>query len=90
MKFKLFLYLIVLVVLLPTIISGCTSSGMNRSFDGSDKKITLYAADGKVINTWISDGRVLGEDHSDGWYFQSKKTGKVVIISGTTIIEDAD
>lgn len=54
---------------------------------GKRHKITLYGATGTVINSWISTGNVSNSAHSDGWYFEDEKTGKLVEITGTLVIE---
>jgi hypothetical protein len=48
--------------------------------------IKLYSASGSIIGSWESTGSVSNEGHSDGWYFEDVKTGKLVEISGTVII----
>jgi len=67
---------------------ACTSAHIQQwEALGSKHKITLYAADGKVLGTWESTGRVANEGNSDGWYFKDDKTGKLIEVTGTLIIE---
>ena len=52
---------------------------------GSQFTVTLYAANGQVIKSWTSQGKVLPEEGSDGWQF-TDQDGKLQRISGTVII----
>ena len=68
-------------------LSSCKDSTMAQfNALGKHHIVTLYAADGKVINTWESTGNVSNQTSSDGWYFEDVTTGKLVEISGTMII----
>ena len=66
---------------------GCTSAG-RAQFDGfgSDFTVTVYSG-GTAVRTFESSGKVLAETESDGWYFSDAKTGKLVRVSGTVVIE---
>jgi hypothetical protein len=54
---------------------------------GSRHKITLYGATGTIVGQWESTGNVSNEANSDGWYFRDAKTGKLIEIAGTMIVE---
>ncbi len=54
---------------------------------GKAHVITQYGCDGKVINRWESTGSVSNEQHSDGWYFEDRATGKLIEVTGQILIE---
>lgn len=53
---------------------------------GDSFKIQLVNCDGSIIHSWISSGKVISENGSDGYYFNEIKTGKLIEVSGTLII----
>lgn len=79
---------VILAVLLLAVMSGCKDAEVQQ-FEalGSHHKITLYGATGTVIGQWESTGNVSNESNSDGWYFRDVKTGKLVEVTGTLVIE---
>lgn len=75
-------------VLCSAWLCGCTNSGWkNITTLGSDAHVRLYSG-GVLIGEWDSSGKVITEDHSDGYRFVDKKTGKLVRIAGQIIIEN--
>jgi hypothetical protein len=38
------------------------------------------------LYTWISSGKVQSEENSDGYYFNDKKTGKLIEVTGRMVI----
>lgn len=69
------------------LLTGCASVHKNLSY-GSKHKVTQYSG-GKVVNEWISNGKVLSEKGSDGYYFKTV-SGKYIEASGTLVIERID
>lgn len=68
--------------------TGCKSADIAQIKSmGSRHHITLYGCDGRIIGQWDSPGNVSNEAQSDGWYFQDEKTGKLVEITSTIVIE---
>jgi hypothetical protein len=79
----------VLLCLLCSLI-GCTSAKQSQfAAYGHAHSIKLYSG-GELIGQWTSDGKVLTEEHSDGYYFTDKKTRKLVRISGDVVITPVD
>ena len=78
---------ILIGILVVVSLSGCSASLSRMSMGAST--VTQVGADGKV-HKWHSQGRVLSEEGSDGWYFTDDKTNKVIIISGGSITIEAD
>lgn len=67
---------------------GCTNASRAQlNGYGSDFVITQYGCDGTMINQWISTGKVLTEEHSDGYYFMDSESRKLIRITGTLVIE---
>lgn len=87
---KLKMHTLLLAIALGTtaLLSGCTDAGRAQlSAYGETFQVTLYAANGSVIKTWTSDGKVQAEEQSDGWYFMDAKTHMLVRVSGTVVVE---
>lgn len=71
--------------------SACTDADRAQiSAYGNKFHVTLYGASGIVVKEWDSNGKVSTEDRSDGWYFMDAATGKLVRVSGTVVVEQAD
>lgn len=67
---------------------GCKDADVSQLESlGSKHRVTMFGCDGKVIGQWEATGNVSNEDHSDGWYFKDAKTGKLVEVTGTLVIE---
>jgi hypothetical protein len=78
--------LLAAAVMAATSLSACTDAKRAELLSiGSEFQVTLYAADGHAIKTWKSQGKVLPEEHSDGWQF-TDQDGKLQRISGTVVI----
>lgn len=73
--------LIIILLLCTLIFSGCSATKLKISSLGKDHKIIQYSG-GVKIGEWISNGRVLSQKDSDGYFFQDKATGKLLEISG--------
>ena len=52
---------------------------------GQEHHIVQYSGSTK-IGEWCSTGKINGETHSDGKYFEDVKTKKLVMISGHIVI----
>ena len=68
-------------------LTGCSKSNSAAiSAWGKKHRVTLYGNNGVVIGSWETSGKV--EDiGGDGCYFADDKTGLLVEIRGTTLIE---
>lgn len=53
---------------------------------GGEFKIEMINCDGTVSREWISSGKVQSEANSDGYYFNDKKTGKLIEVTGRMVI----
>jgi len=77
---------VLLCIGLLSAIAGCTQA--ERSLYGGyghPHSIELYSG-GILIGEWQTEGKVLSEDNSDGYYFTDSATGKLVRVTGDVII----
>ena len=76
-----------LVVLALALGIGCSNAQKAKIGAWGEKhKITLYSG-GKKVGEWTCTGRIENEEGSDGFFFLDDKTGKLVRICGTAVIE---
>jgi hypothetical protein len=66
--------------------ASCTDATMSK-MGGYGDKFTVKVINCDTIITFHSTGKVISEEHSDGYYFTDSKTGKLVEVSGNIIIE---
>ena len=66
--------------------SGCTDATMSK-MGGYGDTFTIKVLGPDTVITYHSTGKVVSEEHSDGYYFTDKTTGKLIEVSGTVIIE---
>lgn len=52
---------------------------------GADHKVQLYSG-GNLVREWESNGKVISESNSDGYYFQDKETKRLVRVTGDLVI----
>jgi hypothetical protein len=89
---KLLLIAGILCVAIGTSVTmvGCSKATISRNIvylRGGNAKVEVYSG-GKIVKTYYSDGEVKTESNSDGWFLKDKKTGKLILVSGTVIIEE--
>jgi len=74
-----------LICVLGTV--GCTDATFSKVTSyNTTFKISLFSG-GQLVREYHSTGRVESEEHTDGWFFVNKETGKLVRVSGTISIE---
>lgn len=65
---------------------GCTDAAISKFQSiGAPHKVELYSG-GQKVREWVSTGKVLNEDNSDGFYFCDKDTNVVVRVTGDLVI----
>jgi hypothetical protein len=74
------------LVAIATLMSSCTDAELGK-MGGFGETYTVKVLGPDTVITYHSTGKVLSEKSSDGYYFTSKETGKLVEVSGTVIIE---
>lgn len=79
--------IIIFAILFSLLLIGCTDATVSKMGGfGDEFKIELVNCDGSVTHSWISSGKVLSEEKSDGYYFNEKGTNNLVEVTGTLII----
>lgn len=79
------MYKWLLVSCLAFLSTGCYQAEIERATTWGDYHIEMYSG-GELVRTWTSNGKVLSENDSDGYYFVDKKSGKMVEVSGDVVI----
>ena len=77
--------LFVLLTIMATMVS-CTDAEKSK-LGGYGDTFTVKVLGPDTVITYHSTGKVISEEHSDGYYFTNRETGKLVEVSGTIIIE---
>lgn len=69
-------------------LAGCTDAGRAQlGALGSAGEITCYSG-GQVILQDKSTGKIATEEGSDGWYYNSATTNKLIRVSGTCVVKN--
>jgi hypothetical protein len=75
-----------LIVIAALSIISCNDATMAKMGGYGDKfKVEMYSG-GQKVREWISSGKVLSEEKSDGYYFNDMNTGKLIEVSGDVVI----
>ena len=74
------------LVAIATLLSSCTDAELSK-LGGYGDTFVIKVLGPDTLITYHSTGKVLSEKNSDGYYFTSKETGKLVEVSGNVIIE---
>jgi hypothetical protein len=77
--------LFTLLTIMATMVS-CTDATMSK-MGGYGDTFTIKVLGPDTVITYHSTGKVISEEHSDGYYFTNRETGKLVEVSGNVIIE---
>jgi hypothetical protein len=78
--------ILITAAILSFAMASCTDATMSK-MGGYGDKFTVKVVSCDTIITYHSTGKVISEDHSDGYYFTDSKTGKLIEVSGNIIIE---
>lgn len=76
-------YLTIAAVLL---LCGCTDaqiSGLQAI--GAKHRVELWSG-GQRVREWTSTGKVMSEEHSDGYLFRDSETQSLVRVSGSVVV----
>lgn len=78
-----------LVLVLTT--TSCTDASRSKLGGFGDSfKVELLNCDGAVARRWVSSGKVLSEENSDGYYFKDSKSKALIEVTGTLVITKLD
>ena len=74
------------ICLCLVMLGACTDAKMSKIGGyGDNFKIEMYSG-GTKVREWVSSGKVLSEENSDGYYFKDKETGLLIEVSGDVVI----
>lgn len=72
--------------MLLLVLAGCTDAERaNMTTLGSAGDVVCYSG-GREVYRGRSTGKILSEEHSDGWQFVDQATGKFIRVSGDCLI----
>ena len=74
------------LVAIATLMSSCTDAELGK-LGGYGDTFTVKVLGPDTIITYHSTGKVISEQHSDGYYFTNRENGKLIEVSGNVIIE---
>ena len=77
--------LFALLTIMATMVS-CTDAELSK-VGGYGDTFTVKVLGPDTVITYHSTGKVISEQNSDGYYFNSRENGKLVEVSGNVIIE---
>ena len=81
-------YVVMLFTLLTIMATMVSCSDAEKSkLGGYGDTFTVKVLGPDTVFTYHSTGKVISEEHSDGYYFTNAATGKLVEVSGNVIIE---
>jgi hypothetical protein len=77
-----------LVLVLAVSVGACTSAQRSKTFGyGNNYHVQVWSG-GQAVRDYHSNGKVLSEDKSDGYYFTNRANGKLVEVAGIITIEE--
>lgn len=75
------------MIVVATPLAGCTDASFAKfSAIGTPARVTCFSG-GRVILDDFSTGKVQSEEHSDGIYFNSRTTGRLVETSADCVVD---
>lgn len=78
--------LLALTLLVPALLSGCTNAERAHLFSyGSKHTVHVYSG-GVEVGHFESTGKLISKE-GGGYFFQDDRTGKLVEVYGTIIVE---
>lgn len=87
MRIPRLLHILAGIVLVSVPVAGCTDAGIAKfTAIGTPARVTCYSG-GKVILDDFSTGKVASETESDGIYFNSRTTGRLVETSADCVVD---
>jgi hypothetical protein len=73
---------VVLALVVAFFILAARTQPIRRQFNFNSRTVNFYAANGRLIKTYQTVGKVYSENGSDGWFFVNKETGKLTMVTG--------
>lgn len=80
----------ILIIMSVLFLTSCTDAELSKGGGLNNKhRVELYSG-GVKIREWVSTGKVLNSETSDGYYFRDDSTKVNIEISGDIIITRID
>jgi len=86
MKKRIITLLLIVLSSIYLLISCTDAQRSKMGGYGDEFKVELLNCDGTVARQWVSSGKVISEQNSDGYYFSDKKTNTLIEVTGVLII----
>ena len=67
-------------------LSSCTDATVSQFGGLGDKHTVELYSGGKLVRTWVSTGKVVSSEHSDGYYFRDQQCDCNIEVSGDLVI----
>lgn len=67
-------------------LSSCTDATVSQFGGLGDKHTVELYSGGKLVRSWVSTGKVVSSEHSDGYYFRDRQCDCNVEVSGDLVI----
>ena len=67
-------------------LSSCTDATISQLGGLGDKHTVELYSGGKLVRSWVSTGKVVSSEHSDGYYFRDQQCDCNVEVSGDLVI----
>jgi hypothetical protein len=77
---------LIALIAIASLFVSCTSAERSKLGGyGGTFRVEMYSG-GQKVREWISNGKVLSESASDGYYFTDSATGKLIEVAGDVVI----
>jgi hypothetical protein len=77
---------LITLITIAGLFTSCTNAERSKLMGyGGNFKVEMYSG-GQKVREWISSGKVLSEDGSNGYYFTELTTGKLIEVDGDIVI----
>ena len=86
-KSTIYAFMLMGALTLMACMVSCTDATLSK-VGGYGDTFTVKVLGPDTVITYHSTGKVISEEHSDGYYFTNAANGKLVEVSGNIIIEE--
>jgi len=73
-------------IIIITGLSSCTDATVSQFGGLGDKHTVELYSGGKLVRSWVSTGKVISTERSDGYYFRDQQCDCNVEVSGDLVI----
>lgn len=75
-----------LILLSLSLLTSCSNAEWSAFNAWGKRHVVKCWSGGVLIYEGSTTGKIENEEHSDGYYFQEEKSGKLVMVSGNCLI----